>query len=192
MDKIDWCLWKKGGLEIIEPNSNVSEAYVKKAESSLRSMRVVTEEEWVISMAYYAMYLAVYALMIKIGVKCEMHSCSIEFVKVFLGKYFNEEEVAFLKKSLQARIDKQYYTDREVSDEQYQAMTKRAQEYLIKAKSILMQISEKEINDIRNRVMIRKTNRGKKDLEKPFKNAKNSRPVQRISGEEIKKEREKQ
>jgi len=193
MDKITWCLQKKDGLELIDPNSNLSEAYMKKAESALASMRVVTEKEWIIATAYYTMYLAVYAIMMKIGVKCEIHSCSIEFVKVFLDKYFNEEESDFLKKSLQARIDKQYYIDREVADEQYDTMVKRAPEYLIKAKSILMQISEKEIKEIRNRISnMQKTDKDNEDVEKLFKNAKNIQPKYKYTAKEMKKEIEKE
>ncbi len=36
MDKIDWCLKKKQGISLIEPNSNLSEAYLKKAEDSFK------------------------------------------------------------------------------------------------------------------------------------------------------------
>ena len=40
MDKIKWCAGKKEGLRLIEPNSNLAEAYLKKAEEALESMRV--------------------------------------------------------------------------------------------------------------------------------------------------------
>jgi len=36
MDKIKWCLNK--GLSLIEPNSNLAEAYTRKAEEALESI----------------------------------------------------------------------------------------------------------------------------------------------------------
>ena len=37
MDKIKWCAGKKEGLSLIEPNSNLAEAYIKKAEEALEA-----------------------------------------------------------------------------------------------------------------------------------------------------------
>lgn len=37
MDKIEWCLKTKNGLELVEPNEELTEAYLKKAEYSLRA-----------------------------------------------------------------------------------------------------------------------------------------------------------
>ena len=91
MDKIKWCAGKKGGLSLIEPNSDLAEAYIKKAEEALESMRVNTIKDWKISTAYYTLYFSLYSILTKIGIKCEIHSCTIEFAKRFLKDYFNEE-----------------------------------------------------------------------------------------------------
>ena len=37
MDKMTWCLKIKNGLELVEPNTELSQAYLKKAEDSLRA-----------------------------------------------------------------------------------------------------------------------------------------------------------
>jgi uncharacterized protein (UPF0332 family) len=34
-------------------------------------------EEWTVSASYYAKYFSVYALLSKIGVRCEIHDCTI-------------------------------------------------------------------------------------------------------------------
>src|SRR3989339_885749 len=114
MDKIKWCVGKREGLSLIEPNSNLAEAYIKKAEEALESMMVNVIKDWKISTAYYTMYFAMYALMMKIGVKCEIHSCTIGFVKRFLAEYFSDTELEFAEGSLKARTDSQYYVDRTV------------------------------------------------------------------------------
>ena len=149
MDKIKWCAGKKEGLSLIEPNSNLAEAYLKKAEEALESMRVNVIKDWKISTAYYTIYFSLYSVLIKIGIKCEIHSCTLEFAKRFLGEFFSEEELDFTEDSLKARIDSQYYVDRTVPDEQYSKMIKKAPEFLVKCKSILIKLNEKKTNEIR-------------------------------------------
>lgn len=151
MDKIKWCARKKEGLSLIEPNSNLAEAYIKKAEEALESMRVNTIKDWKISTAYYTIYFSLYALLTKIGIKCEIHSCTIEFAKQFLREYFNDEDFDFIEDSLKARIDSQYYVDRTVPDSQYNKMIKLVPEFLVKCKSILLKLNEKKINEIRKK-----------------------------------------
>src|SRR3989338_6976484 len=146
MDKIKWCAKQKQGLSIIEPNSDLANAYIKKAEEALESMRVNIIKDWKISTAYYTVYFSLYAILIKIGIKCEIHSCTIEFARRFLKEFFSEEELEFTEDSLKARIDSQYYVDRIVPDEQYDKMIKKAPEFLVKCKSILVKLNEKKIN----------------------------------------------
>src|SRR3990167_1073223 len=100
MDKIKWCAGKKEGLSLIEPNSDIANAYIKKAEEALESIRVNIIKDWKISTAYYAIYFSLYAILTKIGVKCEIHSCTIEFAKIFLKDYFEETELEFAEESL--------------------------------------------------------------------------------------------
>lgn len=46
MDKIKWCLEQKKGLELVEPNSNLREAYVIKAEEALDKLRTSKSRDW--------------------------------------------------------------------------------------------------------------------------------------------------
>ncbi len=154
MDKIKWCAGKKEGLSLIEPNSDLAEAYVKKAEEALESLRVNIIKDWKISTAYYTLYFSLYSILTKIGIKCEIHSCTIEFAKRFLRDYFNEWDLEFTEDSLKARIDSQYYIDRTVPDEQYNEMIIKAPEFLIKCKSILIKLNEKKINEIRDKFQV--------------------------------------
>lgn len=151
MDKIKWCVGKKEGLRLVEPNSDLAEAYIKKAEEALESMRVNVIKDWKISTAYYTIYFSLYALLVKIGIKCEIHSCTIEFAEQFLNEYFSEDELDFTEDSLKARIDSQYYVDRTVTDTQFNKMIKNAPEFLVKCKSILVKLNEKKTNEIRKR-----------------------------------------
>ncbi|MFH1848587.1 MAG: HEPN domain-containing protein [archaeon] len=154
MDKIKWCSGKRGGLSLIEPNSDLAEAYIKKAEEALESMRVNIIKDWRISTAYYALYFSLYSILTKIGVKSEIHSCTIEFARRFLKDYFEDEELDFTEDSLKARIDSQYYVDRTVPDEQYNKMITKTPEFLVKCKSILIKLNEKRAGEIRSKFQL--------------------------------------
>ena len=136
---------------MIEPNSNLAAAYIKKAEEALESMRVNIIKDWKVSTAYYTLYFSLYSVLTKTGIKCEIHSCTIDFAKSFLSAYFSEEELDLVEASLKARIDAQYYVDRTVSVEQYNKMMTRAPEFLVKCKSILIKLNEKKVNEIRRK-----------------------------------------
>ena len=149
MDKIEWCLKAKNGFEITLPNDNLSDAYLKKAEDSLRAASVLKDNiDWEISSSYYTMYFSLYAILIKIGIKCENHSCTISFMKYFLNKYFTEEEIDLIEKSQKARIDTQYYSDRNISDEMYARITNNVSLFLVKCKDVLLQLDESSIEKI--------------------------------------------
>ncbi|MFH1432159.1 MAG: hypothetical protein ABIG84_02995 [archaeon] len=153
MDKIDWCIRQKGGISLVEPNPNLAGAYLKKAEDALESMRINTIKEWKISTAYYTMYFSLYAILVRTGIKCEIHACTLEFAKQFLNGIFSPQDIEFLKDSLKARIDAQYYVNRNVPDTQFNDMVKKAPEYFVKSKNILEKMDEKKINEIR--IMLR-------------------------------------
>ena len=73
----------------------------------------------------------------KIGIKSEIHSCTISFMQHFLNKYFTDEEVDLIEKSQKARIDAQYYSDRNISDELYKRITDNTSLFLAKTKEIV-------------------------------------------------------
>jgi len=50
--KITWCLQQKNGIELVEPNDNLSAAYLSDADDSLLAMDRITGE-WKIVTAYY-------------------------------------------------------------------------------------------------------------------------------------------
>lgn len=152
MDKINWCLRQKDGIKLVEPSSNLSEAYMKKAEDSLLSMNLNKVKEWKIATAYYASYFSVYAILQKMGIKSEIHTCTIEFARVFLKEFFSEEELEFLESSFIARRDSQYYINREVPDNSYKEMLEKTPPFLIKCKSVLSKINEKKIKEIRDKL----------------------------------------
>jgi uncharacterized protein (UPF0332 family) len=155
MDKIKWCLKAKNGLELIEPNDNLSIAYLKKAEDALRAAAVLKDnKDWEISSCYYTMYFSLYSILMKIGIKCEIHSCTISFMQNLLKNYFTNEDIDLIEKSQKARIDTQYYSDRNISDELYKKIIDNVPLFLVKCKNILNEINEEAIKEIREELEI--------------------------------------
>ncbi|MBI5798074.1 HEPN domain-containing protein [Candidatus Woesearchaeota archaeon] len=153
MNNIEWCLKQKNGIEIIEPNDDLAKAYIQKAEDALQASSLLeAHRDWRISSLYYSMYFAVYAILMKIGIKCEIHSCTITFMEEILKDYFGQKERELLKKSMKARIDTQYYTDKNISEVTYHTMVENAPKFLVTCKEILYQINEIKIKEIRNRI----------------------------------------
>ena len=157
--KIKWCLNQKKGLELVEPNEELTKAYIKKAEDSLRATEMLkNNKDWEISSSYYTMYFSLYAILMKIGIKCEIHSCTISFMKNFLDTYFTIEESELIEKSQNARIDTQYYSDRNISDNLYNEMINKSVLFLAKCKEIANNLTEQEIESIRKKIKKLKNN----------------------------------
>ena len=151
MDQIKWCLNQKKGIEIIEPSDNLRGAYLMKAEEALDTLRTTKSRDWQLTTAYYTIYHGIYSLLMKIGVKCEIHSCTIEFTKRFLRDHFSSEDFELIDKAFSARIDSQYYVSREVPDKNYDLIMKKIPVFLVKCKNVVLE--QKETENIRNQVL---------------------------------------
>jgi len=149
MTVIAWCFKQKRGLKLIKPNSNLAHAYIQKGEESLATISEISNVSWKISTAYYTMYFSLYAVLQKIGVRSEIHKCTIVFAQKYLTEYFTTEELEFIEAAMNERIDTQYYTDPQVNQEFYNNLILSAPKFLIKCKSLLPALSEKKINSIR-------------------------------------------
>ncbi len=150
MDQIMWCLQQKKGLELVTPSDNLRVAYLKMAEESLETMRASESKNWKMITAYYTIYQGLYSLLMRLGVKCEIHSCTIEFAKRFLKNFFSSEEFELVEKAYSARIDSQYYVDRSVPNETYDKIKDEAPRFLVKCKNVVLK--EADIDRIREKL----------------------------------------
>lgn len=150
MEQVKWCMRQKRGIEIVKPNRNLRNAYTRKAEDALDTFNTSKSRDWQLTAAYYCIYQSIYSLLMELGVKCEIHSCTIEFTKSFLDKYFTNEDYELVDKAFSARIDSQYYVDRVVPDKNYELIKEKTSGFLVKCKNIVL--TEKEINEIRDRL----------------------------------------
>jgi len=145
---IEWC--KKQGMKLIEPNDNLSEEYYKNAEETLRVTNLIKNSGsnmWLATQKYYTEYLASYALLMKIGIKTEIHSCTIEIIRL-LEK---ENIITFklsknLEEDKELRIDNQYYLKNRPVDFNSKALS----ELLLKIRELLDSITNEQVKHIRS------------------------------------------
>ena len=96
----------EGKLQAIEPNADITGAYVQKSEKSLSSAKALLELgnfEDSVALAYYAMYHCLLALLFRVGIKCENHTAAIVLLKSVFG--IDNQEIFKAKAD---RVDKQY------------------------------------------------------------------------------------
>jgi uncharacterized protein (UPF0332 family) len=114
-------------IKIVEPSDNMMNSYIKKSQSSIKSAKILLENEQIedsIPMAYYSMYNMLTALLSKVGIKCENHSASIIILKELFE--IDSTKISFAKKE---RVDKQYYVDFKITKEEVEKLIKTAEEF---------------------------------------------------------------
>src|SRR3989344_1171955 len=150
MVSVKWCLKQKDGLELVTPNNVMADSYIKMAEESISILKGVEASKiWTATTTYYIFYYSLYSLMLHIGIKCEIHSCSIEFMKKYLHIFYDKKDAEMMEKAFSARIDLQYYSNRPVDSKVIEETKKHCTEFFIKIKDILLKISEPQIKSIR-------------------------------------------
>ena len=151
MVSLKWCCKQKDGIKLIEPNDNLAQGYIKMAEDSLGTMNRERKYNlmFAISACYYSMYYSLYSVCMKIGIKCEIHSCTIEFMKKILDNFYSKEDVKIIRKAFDARNIAQYYVNKIVQKEDSDFIIVNAPLFLNKSKEILSKINEKDIKELR-------------------------------------------
>ncbi len=139
-------------MTIVEPSINLANGFIAKAEDSLEEMRNAKKKEWKITTAYYSMYQSVYALFMRVGIKCEIHACTLELLKVLFPSYFSGENFDLLDRAFNARKDATYYTNRDVKDEVVEEILGEAPKMFVKCKTILLRFSENNVLEIRRKI----------------------------------------
>ncbi len=149
MKRLEWCCKQNRGISLVEPNENLSEQYMGEADSTLDQM-LITEGKWKVVMAYYACYNAFYSVLMKAGIKSEIHECTIALMEEIPAFKNDKKLITGLKSD---RIDAQYYL-KEVELKNSDEIKK----FILKCKSF---IEDTDLGDLRG--IIDKTIKGDKN-----------------------------
>lgn len=106
------------GIKFIEPNENLAKEYEQTADETLEILRAIQNKSkvWLATTKYYCEYFSLYSLLMKIGIKCEIHDCTL-----MLCGFLEEENILpkgytqILQQDKQLRIDNQYYLKNKTS-----------------------------------------------------------------------------
>ncbi len=155
-DMITWCTKQKKGIRIEKPNNELCKSYIKEANDSILSMNANIKaglRKWAIITAYYARYNSIYALLTKIGIKCEIHDCSITLMRYLFSEKFDSGFFDELEKSKQHRIDMQYYTNKTISVNEYEKDIESAADFVLKIEEVVNKIRNEEIEAVRKKII---------------------------------------
>ncbi len=115
-----------------------------------------------ISACYYSMYYSLYAILMRLGIKCEIHSCTLEFMKLALSDFYSEQDIKTIKKAFNLRNIAQYYIDKIIEKKESDFIIGQAPLFLEKSKQALSKINENDIKQIRDKIIDIKEKRGNK------------------------------
>lgn len=152
MAAIDWCKNQKRGIKLIEPNDNLFQEYIQTAEETLDILKIIKGKSkvWLATTKYYCEYFAVYALLMKIGIKCEIHDCTISLCGMLEGlKIIPAGFTIILQGDKQLRIDNQYYLKNRDVPVDYNKVL----EFVLKIKDISAKLKNSEIIEIRKKII---------------------------------------
>lgn len=151
---IIWCLKQKRGIRIIDPNENLVKEYLRKATGSLNTMNAalrINETEWIMTTAYYARYFALYALLMKLGVKSEIHDCSIAVARLLAREgILTENLVNDISQAKEMRVDVQYYVTRELEQGKVRRNVESARKFVLEIEKAIENTTTEQIESIRN------------------------------------------
>ena len=143
-------LKNEGKLEIVEPSGEISDSYLYKSESHFEAAKILLASEKLeesVSMAYYGMYHCLLALLFRCGIKSQNHTASILLLKELFEEIILAGELSSAKRE---RIDKQYYTDFEITKIDCEDMIKKAESFIINVKIVIKQLNKEKINQLRS------------------------------------------
>lgn len=148
MVTINWCKKQKKGLKLIDPNDNLSKEYMQTAEETLDVLRNILGKSkvWLATTKYYCEYFSLYSLFMKIGIKCEIHDCTIAVCKLLEDKRIIPQGYhQILEKDKKLRIDNQYYLKNKDVPLNYDDLL----DFILKIKDINEKLTHKKIEEIR-------------------------------------------
>lgn len=152
MKKIGWCKKQEKGIKLTEPNDNLSREYLENAEESLKVLRSINETKsnmWLATTKYYIEYFAVYSVLMKIGIKCEIHDCTISLVKFLEDEGVIKQGTSkILERDKELRIDNQYYLKNKPVNIDFEKLS----EFIILTKGTLNNLDIDKIEELRRKL----------------------------------------
>ncbi|RLE47556.1 hypothetical protein DRJ25_02095 [Candidatus Woesearchaeota archaeon] len=150
VDKLRWCFSKKG-VKLIEPNDNLAKEYLQNAEETLVVLRDIEGKSnmWLAATKYYCEYFTIYALLMRLGVKPEIHDCTIKIVAFLEKEAVLERGIEkLLEYDKELRIDNQYYLKNRKVEVDFNGL----RDFILEIKELVNTISIEKIEEVREKI----------------------------------------
>lgn len=148
MATLSWCIAQNKGIRLVEPNENLFKEYIRTAEETLDVLKGIhgKSKVWLAATKYYCEYFALYAVLMRIGIKCEIHECTIELCRLLEKAEIIPPGISkILEEDKQLRIDNQYYLKNREVIINYDSLVN----YVLTLKNIGLRISAAQIQKAR-------------------------------------------
>ena len=141
---------KKRGICLIEPNETLSKSYLQRAHKDLLASKNMKDISWKVVSLYYSAYNMFYSLLMRIGIKSEIHDCTISLIDYLaFWDLFDTENYLLLKALKKKRINTQYYLkEEELSNEKIE----KIEEFILRCETIIKTTNTSTIHDIRKSI----------------------------------------
>ncbi len=149
--KLKWCCKQSAGLKIDKSNDNLAREYLQSAEETLSVLQDIKGKSnmWLATTKYYSEYFSIYALLQKLGIKCEIHDCTIEIAKLLEEiKIIPEDCSKKLEDDKELRIDNQYY----LKNRPVEINSRELSEFILTIKNKINSITLDEIDKARDEI----------------------------------------
>lgn len=135
----------------MEPNERIGSGYLKMAEEAFGTMDRERKESvrFSISAGYYSIYYSLYAVMQKIGIRCDIHGCSLEFMKRFLSEFYSEKYFDLIDRALLVRRNLQYYVDRDVNKSDLNLIWDNVYDFFVLSRDVFSKLTSVKVDKIR-------------------------------------------
>jgi len=144
LSRIEWFCLKKDGIRLVEPNERVGKEYINSSDSDFSEFKNANLK-WKNIVAYYACYNSFYAILQKIGIKCEIHDGTLELTGFIKG--FSEKQIKLINWLKTNRIGVQYYLE-----PPKQINEKEVADFILTCKHIFSTLNYDLIKKIRSEV----------------------------------------
>lgn len=164
------------GLRVLESNNELSVGHIQKADHNLIVMTDLDNlkhEDWVVISAYYSMYQASTALLVKIGLESKDHATTAAVLEYFFGEQLsrdlikkfdelkerkdkieaitiNERYIDYLWKTKRARETVQYGIS--VNYGETEAIMRNARDFVNKIKLVISELDKELLTIIKNKI----------------------------------------
>lgn len=98
---------------------------------------------------YYIKYFAVYSILMKVGIKCEIHDCTIAIVELLEEQGIVPKNTSYeLEEDKELRIDNQYYLKNKSVKIDFDDLS----EFLLSIRGALNALSNEKIRNVRKAI----------------------------------------